>query len=289
MGITPEATFAEVLRQARLAAQLTQEELALRSSVAARTISDLERGKATMPHADTVLRLAEGLKLTGEPKARFEAAARGRAYPELPGDATALAWLLHGTAAPGARGTVLTRLLEVPEMPGMAHRNGVGEAAGVDATGRSASGGARPSVIDRLQRGGNRFRGVRILWVDDHPENNVPVMEFLHGLGAAVDAARSNAEAFALANSRHYDLVISDVARDDEGEGSSLKGVELAEELSGNLGLRTILFTAYFDPATLPGTTVAARLNLTRRVQQSVFAVTREVTDLLHSMLDALG
>jgi transcriptional regulator with XRE-family HTH domain len=67
-----------VLLQARVAAQLTQEELAARAKVAARTISDLERGKAKIPHADTVLRLARALQLTGPAMATFEAAARRR-------------------------------------------------------------------------------------------------------------------------------------------------------------------------------------------------------------------
>ncbi len=70
--------FGDVLLQARVAAQLTQEELAARAKVAARTISDLERGKAKIPHADTVLRLARALQLTGPAMATFEAAARRR-------------------------------------------------------------------------------------------------------------------------------------------------------------------------------------------------------------------
>jgi transcriptional regulator with XRE-family HTH domain len=71
--------FDALLLRARLDARLTQEELAARAKVAARTISDLERGRAKFPHADTVLRLADALELNGPERALFEAAARGRA------------------------------------------------------------------------------------------------------------------------------------------------------------------------------------------------------------------
>lgn len=86
MAAPYQGRFGEVLLQARVAAQLTQEQLAVRAEVAARTISDLERGKAQIPHADTVLRLARALALAGPALAQFEAAARRRVI--RPNDAT---------------------------------------------------------------------------------------------------------------------------------------------------------------------------------------------------------
>ncbi|MGH2618282.1 MAG: helix-turn-helix domain-containing protein, partial [Thermomicrobiales bacterium] len=61
--------FADLLRQHRLAAGLTQEELAERAGLSARGISDLERGVRTFPRAETVRLLADGLGLTGEERA----------------------------------------------------------------------------------------------------------------------------------------------------------------------------------------------------------------------------
>ena len=63
---------------ARGAADLTQEELAERASVSVRSISDLERGSSHIPRRDTVLLLAEGLRLRGTERDRFIALARGR-------------------------------------------------------------------------------------------------------------------------------------------------------------------------------------------------------------------
>ncbi len=69
-------TFGTLLRRARRAAGLTQEEAAERSGVSARTISDMERGVSHTPHADTVVLLAEALGLQGAEQAAFAIAAK---------------------------------------------------------------------------------------------------------------------------------------------------------------------------------------------------------------------
>jgi predicted ATPase/transcriptional regulator with XRE-family HTH domain len=65
------------LKRYRVAAGLTQEELAARTGVSARAISDLERGLARRPRRDTVALLAEALGLGPEDRAAFEAVSRG--------------------------------------------------------------------------------------------------------------------------------------------------------------------------------------------------------------------
>jgi predicted ATPase/transcriptional regulator with XRE-family HTH domain len=71
---TPD--FADLLRQRRIAAGLTQQELAERAGLSARGIGDLERGARTRPHPDTVRRLAAALDVRGAERAAFTAAAR---------------------------------------------------------------------------------------------------------------------------------------------------------------------------------------------------------------------
>src|SRR5271167_4272451 len=66
-----------LLRQFRVAGGLTQEALADRSGVSARTIQDVERG-LRIPRVDTVRRLSIALGLTGERLTRFEAGVRPR-------------------------------------------------------------------------------------------------------------------------------------------------------------------------------------------------------------------
>jgi predicted ATPase/transcriptional regulator with XRE-family HTH domain len=87
------------LKKLRAAAGMTQEELADRAGISARTVSDVERGLRMVVHGDTARRLASALGLGDEDRARFDALARG----------------LAAAAGPAARGGALpappTRLL----------------------------------------------------------------------------------------------------------------------------------------------------------------------------------
>jgi transcriptional regulator with XRE-family HTH domain len=67
--------FADHLRRHRQAAGLTQEELAERSGLSVRGISDLERGVKQRPHPETVRLLATALGLPPDAADAFRAAA----------------------------------------------------------------------------------------------------------------------------------------------------------------------------------------------------------------------
>jgi tetratricopeptide (TPR) repeat protein/transcriptional regulator with XRE-family HTH domain len=71
-------SFGSLLRSLRMAAGLTQEELAEAARVSYRSISDLERGVSRSPRRDTARLLADALGLSGDDRAQFEAAARGQ-------------------------------------------------------------------------------------------------------------------------------------------------------------------------------------------------------------------
>ena len=68
------------LKHLRTMAGLTQEELAERAGISARTISDVERGLRSGVHLDTARRLASALGLDDTRRREFEALARGRPY-----------------------------------------------------------------------------------------------------------------------------------------------------------------------------------------------------------------
>jgi tetratricopeptide (TPR) repeat protein/transcriptional regulator with XRE-family HTH domain len=74
----PEVSFAELLRQERTSARMTQQELAREARLSERTVSDLERGLVIRPRKATVNLLAGALHLEGTARTRFEAAAWGR-------------------------------------------------------------------------------------------------------------------------------------------------------------------------------------------------------------------
>ena len=79
------ATFATLLKRYRMAAGLTQEELAERANLSVRGVSNLERGVRHLPQQTTVELLAEALQLAGADRAAFVAAARGRSLRLVPG------------------------------------------------------------------------------------------------------------------------------------------------------------------------------------------------------------
>ena len=57
------------------------------------------------------------------------------------------------------------------------------------------------------------LKGRRILWVDDHPESNVRIVELLRKSGAIVELAGSGKEAMSVLQSFAPDLLLSDVGR----------------------------------------------------------------------------
>src|SRR2546428_2034674 len=76
MDTVQSVTFGTLLRRHRIAAGLTQEELAERAGLSVRTIGDMERGVVHTPRKDTVALLAESLALSPRDQAALAAAAR---------------------------------------------------------------------------------------------------------------------------------------------------------------------------------------------------------------------
>ena len=72
----PAASFGELLRAHRERALLSQEKLAVRAGLSARTIRELEAGRVRRPRETSVQLLAQALMLQGSLRQAFEAAAR---------------------------------------------------------------------------------------------------------------------------------------------------------------------------------------------------------------------
>ena len=71
-----QSSFGALLKHYRLAGGLSQEALAARASLSARTISDLERGVHATPHTDTLELLTGALSLTDQQRTLLLASAR---------------------------------------------------------------------------------------------------------------------------------------------------------------------------------------------------------------------
>jgi len=82
------AAFGARLGDFRRSAGLSQQELAERSGLSIRAISNLERGRAKWPHLDSVHRLADALGLRDQVRAQFLAATVRRPTRAAAGPAT---------------------------------------------------------------------------------------------------------------------------------------------------------------------------------------------------------
>jgi len=79
-------------------------------------------------------------------------------------------------------------------------------------------GGTQPDVdgiVDVLPgpRALRKIDGSRVLWVDDHPQNNRYERQALEALGIRIDLSTSTDSALEMAREAAYQLIISDMAR----------------------------------------------------------------------------
>lgn len=129
----------------------------------------------------------------------------------------------------------------------------------------------REGVLRRLDHALPYLKGGRVLWVDDHPEQNVYLIGVLRESGMSVDTARSTEEALRVLDSRSHDLVISDIARGDDGQA----GIHmLATFRERNIRLPVIVHAALFDP----------RLG----VDPMIFGYTNRAPDTVHFVIDIM-
>ncbi|MDQ2741475.1 MAG: helix-turn-helix domain-containing protein [Chloroflexota bacterium] len=102
--------FGRLLRRYRMAAGLTQEELAERAGLSTRAVSDLERGLKTVPRRDTVTMLAQALALSDGELRVLEGSVPRRRGPAL--EVVPRLDLLHDLIDGSGRGDVPINLLD---------------------------------------------------------------------------------------------------------------------------------------------------------------------------------
>src|SRR5258708_32186221 len=83
-----QTSFGILLKRYRMAAGLTQEALAARAQISARTIADLERGINRTPRHDTFELLMSSLELTPQQRAFFLGTVRPDRTATAPGTAS---------------------------------------------------------------------------------------------------------------------------------------------------------------------------------------------------------
>lgn len=126
----------------------------------------------------------------------------------------------------------------------------------------------RDQLARRLEHRGSLISGARVLWIDDHPENNSVEIRLLKSFGAVVDLALSNEDASKRLRSAVYDLVLSDMARgiDDEAGKKMIPVVKHA----------------------VPSPPLIFYVGKKRPLPEDAFGLTTRLDELLHLILDAL-
>jgi CheY-like chemotaxis protein len=137
--------------------------------------------------------------------------------------------------------------------------------AGALQAARSGSSGLR-----RAELVGNVLRGARVLWVDDHPENNAWERELLRSLGVAIVPVESTRSALASLKAEPFDVMISDIHRDNE----PVDGIEGAKQVRDAMPTLPIVF--YIEHVT------------STQIPEPASGLTNETNELLHLVLDRL-
>jgi CheY-like chemotaxis protein len=76
-----------------------------------------------------------------------------------------------------------------------------------------------------------RPRPSGVLWVDDHPDHHAVQVERLQRYRVLVDTARSTGEALEKLSNHRYQLVVSNMARDENGRAAQSAGVDLVRAI----------------------------------------------------------
>ena len=129
----------------------------------------------------------------------------------------------------------------------------------------------KEQALKRARKHLHVFRDAQFLWVDDHPENNFNEVVMFRQLKAGAQTAESTEKALEILKSRHFDLVISDMARGDEATA----GLEFLKQFRKvNKTTPVIFYLGEFDPE--------------KGVPAQAFGITNRPDELLHLTLDAL-
>lgn len=148
------------------------------------------------------------------------------------------------------------------------------EAAAKTDTGTPPSAAERRAAVSRLEHAVEALRGGRILWVDDNPNGNAPLIRLFRNLDMIVDTPNSTDEAMVHLRDRSYDLIITDMRRDTEVPAETAGMTLLGAMKERRIRLPVVVFAAAFDP----------RLG----VDPAIFAYTNDFDDLVQYVIDVM-
>ena len=129
----------------------------------------------------------------------------------------------------------------------------------------------RTRVLRRASFTAEVLRGAQVLWVDDHSSNNLNERQILRAYNIFVDLARSTEEAIDMLHETHYDLIISDMGRQEIKD----EGLRLLDMIQQDKHPRPLIFYTMYAPEMW-------------KKARTAFAITNRPDQLLHYIIDVL-
>lgn len=130
---------------------------------------------------------------------------------------------------------------------------------------------AKENILKRAQNHLEVIKDARILWIDDVPENNINEWKMLLQLNAKIEIAKTTESALDMLKKNTYDLIISDMARNDE-QDAGLKFLDKYRK--DEKSVPVIFYIGIYDP----------KLG----IPPGAFGITNRPDELLHLVFDAL-
>lgn len=130
----------------------------------------------------------------------------------------------------------------------------------------------RTRVLRRASFSAEVLRGAQVLWVDDHPSNNLNERQILRSYRVFIDLARSTEKVLAMLQEIRYDLIISDMGR----QGIKDAGLRLLKQIQSSTQPRPLIFYTVYAP------------KMRERIS-AAFAITNRPDQLLHYIIDVLN
>jgi CheY-like chemotaxis protein len=122
------------------------------------------------------------------------------------------------------------------------------------------------------------LQGRRLLWVDDRPVNNVYERNVMEGLGATISLATTTDEAIEKVHQAKYDVIISDMGRDEKGEYNRKAGYDLLDTLrSMNITTPFVIYAGSNAPEHKAEAERRSALGSTNNAQELFQLVSRAV------------
>lgn len=127
---------------------------------------------------------------------------------------------------------------------------------------------SQDQVSRRIERLCKLFSGAHFLWIDDNPEGNVNEIRLLRRLGVIIDLATDDVEARRQLASAVYDIVLSDMGRDEKPDA----GEKFIPEIGRAMLAPILIFYVGQD----------------RSIPAGAFGLTVRPDELLNLIMDAL-